>query len=124
MTAEKFGLAELERYEAKVGFKKSDVRTIRGVCAIVDLPLTVVPEAEKIIAACNKDIVHSEERVAKIKAEDTKDDEGTKANFVRLKDERKYRKDRNEQSITASKVEASGTAGEIARLQKLLKNFS
>jgi len=124
MIAEKFGLKELERYEAKVGFKKSDVWTIKGVCAIVDLPLTVVPEVQEVIAACNKDIVASERQIAKIRTEDAKSDEETKQGIARLKAERESTKRKNEQAITTSKVSTGNSNGEIARLQKLLKNFS
>jgi len=124
MTTEKFGLVELERYEAKVGFKKSDVRTIKGVCAIVDLPLTVAPETQGIIAACNKDILASEIQIAKIRAEDARNDEATKQNIARLKAEREATKRKSERSITVSKVETGNSNREIARLQKLLKHFS
>jgi len=95
MTVEKFGLAELERYEAEVGFKKSDVRTIKGVCAIVDLPLTVVPEAQDVIVGCNKDVIASERRIVKINAEDAQNDEETKQGIARLKAEREATKSKN-----------------------------
>lgn len=124
MTAEKFGLKELERYEAEVGFKKSDVRTIKGVCAIVDLPLTVVPEGQEAIAALNKDVVASERQVAKIKTEDARNDEETKQGIARLKAEREATKRKNEQAINVSKVTAGTTNSEVARLEKLLKKFS
>ena len=124
MTAEKFGLAELERYDMKVGFKKSDVRTIKGVCAIVDLPLTVVPEGQEVIATYNKDIIASEKRIAKIRTEDAQNDEEAKQGIARLKAERDSTKRRNAQAITARTIETGNSNGEIARLQKLLKNFS
>jgi len=124
MTVEKFGLKELERYEAKVGFKKSDVRTIKGVCVIVDLPLTVVPEVSEVIAACNKDVIASEKQIAKIKTDDARNNEETKQGISRLKAERESTKRKNEQAITTSKVSTGNSNGEIARLQKLLKNFS
>jgi len=94
------------------------------VCAIVDLPLTVVPEVQEVIAACNKDIVASERQIAKIRTEDAKSDEETKQGIARLKAERESTKRKNEQAITTSKVSTGNSNGEIARLQKLLKNFS
>ncbi len=124
MKVEKFGLAELERYETEVGFKKSDVRTIKGVCAIVDLPVTVVPEVQEIIAACNKDIILTEKRVVKIKAEDNQNDEDTKRDIERLKDARVATKGKNKQAVAVAKSEAGNSNGEVARLEKLLKNFS
>ena len=124
MTAEKFGLQELERYEAEVGFKKSDVRTIKGVCAIVNLPLTVVSEGQEVIATLNKDVIASEKQVAKIKTEDVRNDEETKQGITRLKAEREATKRKNEQAINASKATAGATNGEVARLEKLLKKFS
>lgn len=124
MTIKKFGLAELERYATEVGFKKSDVRTIKGVCAIVELPLTIVPEAQEIIVACGKDIVNSEKRIVKVRDLDAKDNEETKAGIARLKDERKVTKSNYEQTIAASRVETGNSNGEIDRLEKLLKRFS
>lgn len=124
MIAEKFGLAELERYEVKVGFKKSDVRIIKGVCAIVDLPLTVVSEAQEVITACNKDIVDSEKQIAKIRTEDAKNDEETKQEIARLNAKRDITKRKNEQIIVTSKISSENSNNEIARLRKLLKNFS
>jgi len=124
MKVEKFGLSELERYEAEVGFKKSDVRTIKGVCAIVDLPLTVVPEVQEIIAARNSDIVSSEKQIALIKDDDAREEEETKNEIARLKSYREVTKNKNKQAISDSKDASCNYDAEIARLNKLLKNFS
>lgn len=124
MTAKKFGLAELERYEAEVGFKKSDVRTIKGVCAIVDLPVTVAPEAQEVIVDYTKGIARSEERILKTQEEDVANEQATKDSIARLKAERNANKKKYAQEIAISKNEMSTSNGEIKRLQNLLKNFS
>lgn len=121
---DKFGLQELERYRAEVGFKKSDVRTIRGVCAIVDLPLTVVSEAQEIIVTCSKDIITSEKRVATVEAEDAKSAEDYLARIARLGDERLAVRDGNLRTIALKNLENKDSNREIARLQKLLKPFA
>lgn len=124
MTVEKFGLVELERYEGEVGFKKSDVRIIKGVCAIVDLPVTVVPEVQEVIASYNKNITNSEKQVVKIEADDNQNNEETKQGIARLKDDRKVTKSVNKQAVAVAKSEAGSSSNEVVRLQKLLKNFS
>lgn len=121
---DKFGLTELERYMSEVGFKKSDVRTIRGVCSIVGLPLTVVPEAQEIIAVCGKDIVASEKRIVMVEAEDAKSAENYTAQVARLADERKATRNSNLLAISLKRLENRDSNEEIVRLQKLLRPFA
>jgi len=60
---------------------------------------------EKFGLVCNKDILAYERQIAKIRAEDARNDEATKQNIARLKAEREATKRKSERSIAVSKVE-------------------
>lgn len=124
MTATKFGLAELEKYEAEVGFKKGDVRTIKGVCAIVDLPVTVVPEVKDVIATINKDVIEAQSKITKIETAEAKAEQVLKDNIAKMKAERETEKAKSKRTIESTKTETKTSNSEVTRLEKLLKNFS
>lgn len=124
MKATKFGLAELEKYEAEVGFKKGDVRTIKGVCAIVDLPVTVVPEAKDMIATVNKDVIDAQNTIVKIEIDEAKAEQALKDNIAKMKNEREITKATNKMEVKTQKSVQGTFNSEVARLEKLLKNFS
>lgn len=124
MTAKKFGLAELDKYETQVGFKKSDVRTIKGVCAIVDLPMTVVPEAKEVISTLNGDVVAAQNKIAEIETAEAKAEQALKESIAKMKSDRETAKATNKLEINTQKKVQGSFNSEVARLEKLLKNFS
>lgn len=124
MGTEKFGLNELERFVDEVGFKRSDVRTIRGVCAIVDLPVTVVSEVQEAITHHHEDNTTAESQITTIKADDARNDEDTRESIARLRASRDSSKTQNERAVVAKRHAIGQTDRDVARLQKLLKNFS
>jgi len=121
---EKFGLAELERYESEVGFKKNDVRIIKGVCAIVDLPVTVVSEVTAIIKDVNKNVIAAQGKIVSIETEEGRATRVLTEDIARMRQQRVAEKDASKLKIAEWKAVATEFNGEVSRLEKLLKNFS
>ncbi len=124
MSATKFGLAELEKYDSQVGFKKSDVRTIKGVCAIVDLPLTVVPEVKEVISTLNSNVIASQDKIVQIETAEAEAEKSLKETIAKMKSDRETAKATSKLEIETQKKVTGNFNDEVARLQKLLKNFS
>lgn len=47
MEGKSFGIRELDRFRSEVGLKNRDVRLIKGVCAVMEVPVIVADEASK-----------------------------------------------------------------------------
>jgi len=124
MTVEKFGLVELERYQDEVGFKNGDVRTIKGVLAIVGITNAVVEEAENAIKVAKDAISKVIWTKEKLVVEDATDEFETKESIARIKADRGTRKSTNKLAIAKASTVKTIEDNDIKRLTDILKKFS
>lgn len=124
MIAEKFGLAELERYAYEVGFKNGDVRTIKGVLAIVGIPNSVIYEAQNAIAVASEKIGGLFRLKETLIKADVEDEAKTKNQVQKLQSERNVRKNVTKAQITNTATGNKAETSEIKRLENILKKFS
>lgn len=124
VVAKKFGLDELERYTDEVGFKNGDVRTIKGVLAIVGIPNSVVAEARDAIASADVKIAELQALKTTLEGEDAEDEAKTKGEVARLQADRKARRDDYRVRISAASDNVKPQNSEIKKLETILKKFS
>ena len=124
MVTKKFGLAELERYQREVGFKNGDVRTIKGVLAIVNIPNAVVSEAEEAISVARDKVAELIRKRVAVKADDVEDEQITQESIADLRAERLARKADRKVELADVSVEDKKQNDEIAKLATILKKFS
>jgi len=124
VTTKKFGLAELERYTSEIGFKNGDVRTIKGVLAIVGIPNVVIDEAQEAIATVNRKLGGLINLKAAIEKSDAEDEAKTKEEILKLQSDRQDRKKANKAQIAEASTGTKVESGEIKRLEAILKKFS
>ena len=121
---QKFGLKELEDYINSVGFKKGDVRTIKGVLSICNIPNTVCKE---ITAACEtylKSIENNRNFVARVAQDEEKAEVTLKETIASLKTVRENQKSEAQAKVMGALVEVNDLTKSIGRLENLLKKFS
>ena len=124
MVPKKFGLAELERYQREVGFKNGDVRTIKGVLAIVNIPNVVAQEATDAVNLAEAKVVELAHIKSAVKENDANDEAMTKEKIADVRLGRKARKTENLNEIAKCAAESKNQDNEIARLASILKKFS
>ncbi len=72
MSREKFGLAEFEALEAEMPrMKKSDVKTVKLILKVVDIPNTLLSEAREGVATARRVIADYHGRIKKLNQEIT-----------------------------------------------------
>lgn len=120
----KFGLTEFERYISEVGFKKGDVRTIRGILAIVGVPNKIVQEAQTCISVCKETIGKLGAEAVEVKDIDARDEANTQVEINVLKEDRKLRRGDNNNIISAAKAHTNFQNSDVKRLENILKKFS
>lgn len=121
---QKFGLKELEDYINSVGFKKGDVRTIKGVLSICNIPNTVCKE---ITSACEiylKSIENNRNFIAKVANDEEDADKKLRETIASLKTAREAQKNESQAQVMSALVEVNDLTKSIGRLEKLLKKFS
>ncbi len=124
MISEKFGLVELQRYVDEVGLKRGDVRTIKGILAVVNIPNMVVEEISEVVGNCQSLVAASEENIAGVKVSDQTDAQLLVEEMVRLAVARKARKNANNVAVNGEKVTITRQTAEVRRLTKLLNKFA
>ena len=120
----KFGLVELERYTNEIGFKKGDVRTIKGVLAVVDIPNVIAEEAKEAIAKAKSAIQGLAADVSNLVKLDTEDEAKTKSQVANIQVTRTSRKAVNKAEIANLNVKTSKQFSGITKLENVLKKFS
>jgi len=120
----KFGLAELTKLTEEVKIGKGDIKTVKVVLAVTGVPNTVVTEAQELITGCHTRCKGLEDSVAKTVTEDAKDEAKTKATINAIKATRQNTKETNARKVTQATRQSVTENTEIARLEKILKNFA
>ena len=121
---DKFGLEELAKYDAEVGLKRGDWRTIRGVLAIVGIANNIRTEAQEAIEAVGIAVETNDSTKESLIATDKQDNEDTKVARQMMADARKTRKGDTKRGKADLKADRKMNTKEAKRLQKILNKFS
>lgn len=124
MIADKFGLSELGKYVGAVGFKNGDVRTIKGVLAIVGIPITLVSEANDAIAKYDAEITAQCSNIAEIRVEEVSAEAKLVEDVAKLHEVRIAERVVNETLIRGKNIKIYDSKAEIRQLTKILGKFS